>query len=84
MADAPLFEATDVHKEFPGVIALGGVSAHLHAGECLAVVGENGAGKSTLMKVLAGVYQPDGGTLRLDGRPVRFADPADAMQAGVA
>ena len=49
----------------------------------LAVVGENGAGKSTLMKVLAGVYQPDAGEVRLDGRPVRFASPAAATAAGV-
>jgi len=83
MADAPLFEATDIHKVFPGVVALAGVSAHLRVGECLAVVGENGAGKSTLMKVMAGVYQPDGGTMRLAGREVRIADPADAINAGV-
>jgi len=56
---------------------------HLDRGEILAVVGENGAGKSTLMKVLAGVYQPDAGELRLDGRVVAFPTPAAAMAAGV-
>ncbi len=84
MPDAPFIEAIDVHKVFPGVVALAGVSARLSAGECLAIVGENGAGKSTLMKVMAGVYRPDGGILRLAGREVRFADPADAIKAGVA
>ena len=48
-------------------------------GEVLAVVGENGAGKSTLMKIVAGVYQPDAGEVRLDGRPVRFPGPAEAI-----
>jgi ribose transport system ATP-binding protein len=80
----PVLEAVDVSKRFPGVVALDRVSAHLYAGECLAVVGENGAGKSTLMKVMAGVYQPDAGGLRLAGREVRFADPAAAIDAGVA
>jgi ribose transport system ATP-binding protein len=81
---APLLVAREVRKAFPGVVALDGVSARLSAGECLAIVGENGAGKSTLMKVMAGVYQPDGGTVLLDDRPVRFADPAAAIRAGVA
>src|SRR6516165_5494950 len=79
----PVLEAIDVSKRFPGVVALDRVSARLHAGECLAVVGENGAGKSTLMKVMAGVYRPDAGALRLAGREVRLADPADAIRAGV-
>ncbi len=83
MSSPPLIEAEGVTKRFPGVLALSGVSMRLDRGEVLAVVGENGAGKSTLMKVLAGVYQPDEGEVRIDGRPVRFAGPADAMRAGV-
>ena len=66
MSPAPLLEARDVRKHFPGVQALDGVSLRVDAGQVLAIVGENGAGKSTLMKVLAGVYRPDAGELLLD------------------
>jgi ribose transport system ATP-binding protein len=78
-----LIEATGVRKQFPGVLALDDVSCRLDRGEVLAVVGENGAGKSTLMKVIAGVYQPDGGEVKLNGVPVRFPTPLAAMKAGV-
>ena len=80
---SPLLTAVGVRKQFPGVLALDDVSVAVGRGEVLAVVGENGAGKSTLMKVIAGVYQPDAGEVALDGRPVRFAGPLDAMRAGV-
>jgi ribose transport system ATP-binding protein len=79
----PRLEVISARKQFPGVLALDGVSITLAPGEVLAVVGENGAGKSTLMKIVAGVYQPDAGEVRLDGNPVRFAGPADAVAAGV-
>jgi ribose transport system ATP-binding protein len=75
--------AAGIEKRFPGVVALDGVSVSLDAGEVLAVVGENGAGKSTLMKILAGVYVPDAGTVELDGQPVRFDGPRDATAAGI-
>jgi ribose transport system ATP-binding protein len=79
----PRIRATGIDKRFPGVVALDGVSLTLAPGEVLAIVGENGAGKSTLMKILAGVYQPDAGTVELDGTPVHFPGPADATRAGV-
>jgi ribose transport system ATP-binding protein len=76
-------EVTGARKQFPGVLALDGVSLALARGEVLAVVGENGAGKSTLMKIVAGIYAPDAGEVRLDGRPVRFDTPGAAIAAGV-
>ena len=79
----PRLRATNIDKRFPGVVALDGVSVSLAAGEVLAVVGENGAGKSTLMKILAGVYTPDAGTVELDGVPVRFDGPRESTAAGV-
>jgi len=80
---APLLEVMDVSKGFPGVQALEQVSLRLHAGEVLAVVGENGAGKSTLMKILAGIYQPDGGTIFFEGKPVRLGSVAEALRHGI-
>ena len=69
---------------FPGVKALDVVSFRMFPGEVHALMGENGAGKSTLIKVLTGVYTPDAGVTRIDGRPARFHGTADAQAAGVA
>ncbi|MFI9387279.1 sugar ABC transporter ATP-binding protein [Kutzneria sp. NPDC052558] len=74
----------DVSKSFGAVRALREVSLTLTGGRAHALLGENGAGKSTLIKVLAGVHRPDSGQLLADGRPTRFASPADAKAAGVA
>ncbi len=76
-------ELTGVTKRFPGVVANRDVSLRVRAGTVHAVVGENGAGKSTLMKILYGMQRPDEGAIRIGGREVRFADPGDAIEAGV-
>jgi rhamnose transport system ATP-binding protein len=81
---APLLEVRDIEKSFPGVRALSGVSFDVRAGEVHALLGENGAGKSTLIKIISGVYEPDGGSILIDGRETRFATPEDAKRAGVA
>ena len=80
----PVLEARNIRKRFPGVLALDEVSITVFPGEVLAVVGENGAGKSTLMKILSGALQPDEGQILLDGRPVEFADPRQALELGIA
>lgn len=71
-------------KRFGATVALDGVDLAVASGEVLALVGENGAGKSTLMKVLAGVVQPDAGTMEFEGRPFAPASPLAARRAGVA
>ena len=77
-----IFEWEKVSKNFPGVRALKDVSICLHAGEVHAIVGENGAGKSTLIHMAAGVYLPDGGTMRiLDG--TSYSTPVGARKNGV-
>jgi ABC-type sugar transport system ATPase subunit len=79
----PILEAESIDKRFPGVHALDSVSLTLRPGEVHAVVGENGAGKSTLMKILAGVYRPDRGTVRIDGEAVTFESPRAAQKLGI-
>ncbi len=75
---------TGVGKRFGAVQALTDVSLHVKAGEVVALVGDNGAGKSTLVKIISGVYQPDGGQIVFDGKPVEVAGPAAAQELGIA
>jgi inositol transport system ATP-binding protein len=82
--DVPLLEIRGVSKSFPGVRALDEVSVRLRAGSVHALMGENGAGKSTLMKIVAGIYVPDSGELRMDGRALRLHSPRQALGCGIA
>lgn len=73
-----------IRKEFPGVVALDNVKLRVRPGTVHALMGENGAGKSTLMKIIAGVYQPDAGEIRLRGDVVTLKSPLDALEQGIA
>src|SRR3712207_3280310 len=83
MADTPLLELRSVTKRFPGVLANDRVDFELARGEVHALLGENGAGKSTLMSILYGLYHPDEGEIRLNGKPVRIGSPNDAIALGI-
>ena len=84
MTDQPLaLEMLDIVKTFPGVRALDDVSFGCARGEVHALCGENGAGKSTLIKVLGGIYPPDAGRIRIDGRDMSFSHPVAARRAGI-
>jgi ribose transport system ATP-binding protein len=88
VADLPsnkrfLLEARGVSKAFLGARALADVRFGIYSGEVVALIGENGAGKSTLMKILAGVHQPDSGSLWLDGNSIILNGPEDAIRHGI-
>ena len=76
-------ELRGITKRFPGVVANDNVNLELNTGEVLSLIGENGAGKSTLMSVLYGMYKPDEGEIFIDGTPLVFTSPADAIAAGI-
>jgi ribose transport system ATP-binding protein len=78
-----LLEMKNIHKTFPGVKALDNVHLNVRAGEVHILLGENGAGKSTLMKILAGVYQADKGTIYIEGKQVDIKNPKDAQKHGI-
>lgn len=82
--DEYYLEMIGISKHFHGVRALHNVDFRVKKGEIHALVGENGAGKSTLMKVLSGLYKPDTGEIRIDSKKVRFLEPQDAIDSGVA
>src|SRR6266498_2977880 len=76
-------EIRNISKAFPNVQALTDVSLDIRPGEILAFMGENGAGKSTLLKIINGDYQPDAGTLTIDGKKLTFSNPKQAHEAGI-
>jgi general nucleoside transport system ATP-binding protein len=79
----PAVELRGIVKRFPGVLANDRVDFDLRRGEIHGLLGENGAGKSTLMNILDGLYRPDEGEMSVEGRPVAFASPRDAIAAGL-
>jgi inositol transport system ATP-binding protein len=80
----PLLEIEGIRKAFPGVVALDNVKFRLRAGSVHALMGENGAGKSTLMKIIAGIYTPDKGVVRVKGEELVLNGPLDALNNGIA
>ncbi|MBC7479058.1 MAG: sugar ABC transporter ATP-binding protein [Pseudorhodobacter sp.] len=76
-------QVSHVSKSFPGVKALNDVSMTMSAGSVHALLGENGAGKSTLIKIVTGIYQPDQGSVLMNGVPVRFANLRQAAAGGL-
>ena len=76
-------EMLNITKRFPGIIANDNITLQLRRGEIHALLGENGAGKSTLMSVLFGLYQPEEGTIKKDGKVVQIKDPNDANDLGI-
>lgn len=79
----PIIEAKNIQKNFGAVRALKNGNFDLLPGEIHAICGGNGAGKSTMVKILSGVYQPDGGTLLMKGRPIHLSSPKSAMETGI-
>ncbi|MDX8512029.1 sugar ABC transporter ATP-binding protein [Mesorhizobium captivum] len=81
--NVPALELRGIGKRFPGVVALDNVDFTLEPGKIHALMGENGAGKSTLIKIMAGVYGKDAGTIRMRGREVDIRSPRDSLKEGI-
>jgi D-xylose transport system ATP-binding protein len=81
---APVLVLEGITKNFGPVQALSEVNFEVHPGEVVALVGDNGAGKSTLVKTIAGIHEPDAGTITFEGRPVHITSPSAAVNMGIA
>ena len=84
MSGDPIIRMVDIQKHFGSVIALAGVSVDVFPGECHCLLGDNGAGKSTFIKTMSGVHKPSSGEIFFEGKPMKFANPRDAIEAGIA
>jgi simple sugar transport system ATP-binding protein len=80
----PLVRLTDAGKNYGSIIALSDVTLEVSGGEVTCVLGDNGAGKSTLIKIIAGLHQPSVGTYEVEGTPVHFGSPREALERGIA
>src|ERR1700730_18978505 len=80
----PLVEMKNVGKSYGNITALMDISLRVHAGEVTGILGDNGAGKSTLIKIIAGYHPQTDGELLVDGEPMRFNSPKDALAKGIA
>ena len=76
-------ELRGISKFFPGVIANKDITLNIYAGEIHALLGENGAGKSTLISILAGLHQPDAGTIVIEGMERQLGSPRDSLLSGI-
>jgi simple sugar transport system ATP-binding protein len=80
----PLVRLTDAGKSYGSIIALSGINLEVGAGEVTCVLGDNGAGKSTLIKIIAGLHRPSTGSYEVEGEPVHFSSPREALERGIA
>ena len=78
-----VLRAENLHKEYPGVVAVKDVTLELHSGQVLALLGENGAGKSTMSKMICGIERPDSGQIYVHGEPVNLTSAMAAMEHGI-
>jgi simple sugar transport system ATP-binding protein len=84
MADVrPILQVKELYKRFGGLVAVDHVSLDIYPGEVIGLLGDNGAGKSTLIKMISGVYKPDGGQILLNGEVVAFSTPLEARRRGI-
>ena len=79
----PVLQAKNLTKRFGGLVAVNDVSMDIYPGQVTGLVGDNGAGKSTLIKMISGVYQPDGGEIFLENSNVTFSGPREARDMGI-